>query len=170
MCYRTRKTLNYPANARSKGDSDGGTYRSYLANCSNFFLLRCRNEDQCDASTALFKLHLDAYQFLALDSLAKGRLLWHLRPKFHYSDHLLQWSKSSKMNPQAVSNFMDEDHMKFMSRTGARIHIMFSILVLLMPLNPKLYKLIQPNLQNTQESRRVSTPQLSIWSSREGIF
>ncbi|CAE7217057.1 unnamed protein product [Symbiodinium sp. KB8] len=98
--------------------------------------LDSRIKDQCDASTALFKLHLDAYQFLALDSLAKGRLLWHLRPKFHYSDHLLQWSKSSKMNPQAVSNFMDEDHMKFMSRTGARIHIMFSILVLLMTVCP----------------------------------
>ena len=54
---------------------------------------------------------------------SKKQMLWHLRQKFHYSDHLLQFTSSTQLNPQAISNFIDEDHMKFLSRADASISI-----------------------------------------------
>ena len=73
-------------------------------------------------SVELGRLHLICYQMLASIALQQGRLLYHLRPKFHYMDHLLQHTESTRQNPVQYGNWIDEDQMKSMRQVAMACH------------------------------------------------
>lgn len=44
--------------------------------------------------------------------MAAGKMLYKLRPKMHYMEHLLDEVEQWGGNPLQLANFTDEDHMK----------------------------------------------------------
>ena len=70
----------------------------------------------------LFRTFLLTYQHLASASHRNGWLLFKLRPKLHYSDHLIEETLATRLNPMALANFEDESFMKHMKAVAAATH------------------------------------------------
>ena len=68
--------------------------------------------EEADRSTELGRIYIKLYSWLASEALARGQLLWKLRPKYHYMQHMLDEVERTHANPMSQSNFLDEDHMK----------------------------------------------------------
>ena len=79
------------------------------------------SRQETDESIALGRLWLQAYQKLAHESQSSQRLLWRIRPKLHYCDHLLSHTQATMANPEAYANWIDEDHMKWLSALAAAV-------------------------------------------------
>ena len=79
------------------------------------------NEQKLEACW-LLRTFLLAYQHLASLALRERRLLYKLRPKLHYTDHLERETYFSGLNPMQVANFEDESFMGHMKHTVAATH------------------------------------------------
>ena len=77
---------------------------------------------QRNESCALLRLHMSAYQFLSKRAQTNSVLLYRMRPKTHYTVHLLQWVWQTGQNPQQQSCFLDEDHTKGLAGIAAALH------------------------------------------------
>ncbi|CAE7241970.1 unnamed protein product [Symbiodinium sp. CCMP2592] len=69
-----------------------------------------------------FTTFLLSYQKLALNALQQQRLLFKLRPKLHYLQHLILDTQQTELNAMAMSNFGDEDHMKVLKSVSHACH------------------------------------------------
>ena len=94
----------------------------------------------------LSKLFLESYCRLAAEAHDRGVLLWRLRPKLHYMQHLLESClQGSGRNPTHDSCWLDEDYVRFamkmyrkMSHRTASCNILRRNLVVLKE-NLKMY-------------------------------
>ena len=59
----------------------------------------------------LCRLHSATYQWLAHRCLTERRLLYKIKPKSHYFQHLLDHFQSTRLSLMHLSTFMDEDYM-----------------------------------------------------------
>ena len=78
--------------------------------------------DEVQESCALGRLWMQIYQQLAWESVRSQRLLWHIRPKLHFLDHMLGHTEDTHANPEAFANWLDEDHMKWLAKIAAAVH------------------------------------------------
>ena len=69
------------------------------------------SDAECKAFCRLVRLHLLSYQAMAGECLKKRVVLYKLRPKHHYTDHLISQTQGSMLNAMHVSCFLDEDYM-----------------------------------------------------------
>ena len=79
-------------------------------------------QEQAERSAWLGRRHLRCYAKLALGALESKRLLYKLRPKHHYMEHLLDEVERLHRNPMAQSNFIDEDNMKILKLVSLACH------------------------------------------------
>ena len=73
-------------------------------------------------SCNLCGLHLVCYQWLSATNLARQRLLYKIRPKGHYFDHLVEQTMGSLQNPMSFANFIDEDQMQNLRSVAMSCH------------------------------------------------
>lgn len=79
-------------------------------------------DSETKQSVEMGRLHLLCYGALASEALAKGQLLYKVRPKHHYFVHLLDEVNLWKSNPLGQSNFIDEDNMKHLRGLSLGCH------------------------------------------------
>ena len=69
--------------------------------------------------------HLVAWQHLAAGCAAMGHLLYKLRPKHHYMDHLADDVRRTRLNPmKLMSCATDESFLGYLKKIGLRCHQM----------------------------------------------
>ncbi|CAE7682547.1 unnamed protein product, partial [Symbiodinium microadriaticum] len=76
----------------------------------------------CEA-TWLFDTFLLAYAHAASRFHGMGICLYKLRPKMHYTQHMVSELSFNKLNFYHAANFLDEDHMKFLKIVSAGCHV-----------------------------------------------
>jgi hypothetical protein len=79
-------------------------------------------QEQAEESVRLARVHLWCYAKLAEKALASKRLLYKVRPKHHYWEHMLDEVERLHANPMAQSNFIDEDNMKVLKNVSLACH------------------------------------------------
>ena len=79
-------------------------------------------QEQAEQSAEFGRNHLRTYALLALKAAESERLLYKLRPKHHYMEHLLDEVERLHRNPMAQSNFLDEDNMKVLKGVSLACH------------------------------------------------
>lgn len=77
---------------------------------------------QAEESAKHGRMFLRCYSKLSEKALQSGRLLYKVRPKCHYFDHLLDEVERLHRNPMSLSNFVDEDNMKVLKGVSAACH------------------------------------------------
>ena len=81
-----------------------------------------REQEICEA-TWLFDTFLLAYAHAASRFHGMGICLYKLRPKMHYTQHMVSELSFNKLNFYHAANFLDEDHMKFLKIVSAGCHV-----------------------------------------------
>ena len=66
-------------------------------------------------------LFLATFQRLAAFNVHAGKLLYHFKPKLHMLGHLLEFVAETKENPETFSDWVDEDHMKWLAKIAASL-------------------------------------------------
>ena len=66
---------------------------------------------EVEHSVWLSRLHSMTYQWLAARALVQRRLLYKVRPKTHYFQHLLDHVVETHLSPMFLATFGDEDYM-----------------------------------------------------------
>lgn len=67
--------------------------------------------DQVRSACWLARLHAVAYQWLAAECYQSRRLLYKIRPKGHYFQHMVDHHEATKLSLVHLSTFQDEDFM-----------------------------------------------------------
>lgn len=80
------------------------------------------SQQQAEYSAWLGRAHLRCYAKLAVEALNSNRLLYKLRPKHHYFEHLLDETFRLHRNPIHQANFVDEDLMKMLKNVSISCH------------------------------------------------
>ncbi|CAE7628570.1 unnamed protein product, partial [Symbiodinium sp. CCMP2592] len=70
-----------------------------------------------------FDTFLLSYAHAAARFHRKGICLYKLRPKMHYTQHLVDELRCHKLNFYHAANFLDKDHMKFLKIVSAGCHV-----------------------------------------------
>ena len=71
----------------------------------------------------LFDTFLLAYSHAASRFHGMGICVYKLRPKMHYTQHMVSELSFNKLNFYHAANFLDEDHMKFLKIVSAGCHV-----------------------------------------------
>jgi hypothetical protein len=79
-------------------------------------------QDEADQIADAGRTFLISYQHLTERAVARRDKLWHLRPKFHQFDHLLDWTQATRMNPKMTANWGEEDLIGKLKRIGKNTH------------------------------------------------
>ena len=83
------------------------TLQLWSSSCRSSVLL-----PQPDESVWCGRCAAACYEWLARRAVLDGRCLFRVKPKLHYMLHLLDWTQTTGLNPERMSNFLDEDYMQ----------------------------------------------------------